>query len=187
MGKITLIILLALLSGLLTGLVLSVFFYPKWEMIRLLRHQKKQGYSFGAWNHLKILADHHMRIIVKPNCETLYSSCFIRRYDGPYVLRMPAFDAYYSFAFLNMNTDVTGYITNRDAREHVPNEFIIAYTPEDMQRTNLQGIRLNNRISWIIGRFEIKNPEDVTRVNQVQEGIELISLKDYLYEQGKKG
>lgn len=179
-------ILFALLSGTMAGLVLSVLFYPKWEMIRLLRHQKKLGYSFGKWNHLKVLADHDMKVIVKPNCETLYSSCFIRRKDGPYVLRMPAFNAYFSFAFLNMNTDVTGYITNRDAAEGVDNAFIISYTTEDMERTNLRGIMLNNRISWIIGRFEIKGPEDVTRVNKVQEGIELVRLKDYLYEQGKK-
>jgi hypothetical protein len=178
--------LLSLLLGLVAGLLLSVWFYPQWEVRKLIRTQKRLGYSFGVWNHLKMLADHHMRMIVKPNCETLYAACFIRRKDGPYVLHMPAFDAYFSFAFLNMNTDVEGYITNCDAKEHSDNDFIIAWNREDMSRSGLRGIRLNSRICWIIGRFELNGPDELPIVNAVQDKITLKKLEDYLHAKGEK-
>jgi hypothetical protein len=155
-------------------------------MRRLLKEQKRQGFSYGMWNHLRVLADHHFKVIVKPNCETLYSSCYIRKKNGPVVLRMPAFDAYFSFTFLNMNTDVMGYITNREANEHAVNHFIIAYDQEDRHKVPLKGITLDTNICWVIGRFEVKKPEDIARVHDLQDGIALIKLKDYLYDRREK-
>ena len=186
MERVLLIILLSLASGLVAGLLLSIRFYPEWEVRKLIRKQKRLGYPFGVWNHMKILADHHMRLIVKPNCETLYSACFIRKKDGPYVLHMPAFDAYFSFAFLNIHTDVEGYITNSHADETRDNDFIIAWRDEDVKQSGLKGIRLAGQISWIIGRFEVGGAEDVNMVNAVQEKIMLIKLEDYLRAKGEK-
>jgi len=178
--------LLSLLLGAVSGIMISILQYPKWEVMKIFRKYKQDGYSFGEWNHLKELADHNMKAIVKPNCETLYSVSFIRRSDGPYILNMPAFDSYFSFAFLGMNTDVLGYITNRDAIENYDNTFIISYCAEEISDVMLPGIRLDCDLCWIIGRFEIKRAEDIARVNEIQDGVSLIKLKDYLNGQRKK-
>ena len=172
--------LLAFFAGIFSGMLVSVFYYPVWEVNKLIRQQKKDGFSFGEWNHFKNLVDHHVKVIVKPNCETLYSSTFVRRKDGPYILKMPAFDAYFSFAFLNRNTDVLGYITNRDVIGNQDNIFIISYDEKEISDSKLPGIKLNSNICWIIGRFEIKRSEEIHRVNKLQDAIALIRLKDYL-------
>jgi hypothetical protein len=187
--KTELIILFSLLSfftGITAGILISLIYYPKWEINKLIRQQRKEGYSFGEWNHFKNLADHNIRVVVKPNCETLYSISFIRRKDGPYILNMPRFDSYFSFAFLNRNTDIQGYITNRDAAGNKGNKFLISYIEQEISDINLPGIKLNSRVSWIIGRFEIKSPGEIQEVNRIQDEICLIKLKDYLNDSRKK-
>jgi hypothetical protein len=172
--------LISFFSGISAGIIISIFYYPKWEINKLIKKQNEAGFSFGEWNHLKNLVDHHLKVIVKPNCETLYSVSFIQKKDGPYILKMPAFDSYFSFAFLNRNNDVLGYITNRDAIENKDNTFIISYGEKEISDIKLRGITLNSEICWIIGRFEIKNTEEIDRVNKVQDAIRLIRFKDYL-------
>jgi hypothetical protein len=172
--------LLSFLAGISAGIVISVIYYPTWEVSKLIKKQRKEGFAFGEWNHLKKLVDHHLRVIVKPNCETLYSTSFIKKKDGPYILKMPAFDSYFSFAFLNRNTDVLGYITNRDSIENKDNTFIIYYNEKEISDIKFRGIKLNSKICWIIGRFEIKRPEEIQKVNKIQDAICLIKLKDYL-------
>jgi hypothetical protein len=172
--------LLSLFAGISAGTIISVIYYPMLEVSKLIKKQRKEGFLSGQWNHFKNLANHHLKVIVKPNCETLYSISFIHKNDGPYILRMPAFDSYFSFAFLNMNTDVLGYITNRDAIENKDNTFIIYYDEKEISDVLFHGIKLNSKICWIIGRFEIKSPEEIRKVNKIQDAICLIKLKDYL-------
>lgn len=178
--------LLSLFSGITAGIIISLFCYPGWEVKRLISKQKKEGYLFGEWNHIKTLVDHNLKVIVKPNCETLYSVSFIRKKDGPYILIMPAFDMYFSFAFLNRNTDVIGHITNRDANRNADNKFLISFSEKEISEIKLPGIRLDSKVIWIIGRFEIKKPEDIQLVNKIQDGIHLIRLKDYLNDYREK-
>lgn len=176
---IILFCLLALIVGLICGLVISVFHYPKWEVRKVLKHMQKDGYKLGAWHHVKEFVDHHVKVIVKPNCETLYSLAFISRKDGPYVLKMPVFENYYSFAFLNENTDVMGYFTNNDKSSKHNGEFLIYYDNIDMVDLDLPKLKIDSKLCWIIGRFGIEKTEDIVKVNQLQDQLQLIKLQDY--------
>jgi len=178
--------LISLLSGLITGLIISVLYYPKWEVKKILKQQKKEGFKFGEWNHFKTLVDHNFKDIVKPNCETLYSVSFIQRKDGPYILQMPPFDSYFSFAFLNNNTDVLGYITNRDANEKMNSLFLISYDKKEFESLKLPGIILDSKICWIIGRFAVNNPAEISLINKTQNSVQLTKLKDYINGKSKK-
>ncbi|MBE0654097.1 MAG: DUF1254 domain-containing protein [Bacteroidales bacterium] len=181
-GFIILFSLISFLAGGLTGLLIYVPLYPNLEVRKILRKFLARGNTYGAWDHLMELADHNMKDIVKPNCETFYSVSFIRKADGPYILSMPAFDCYFSFAFLRMNTDVMGYITNRDANPASANDFIISYSKIENPGLRLSGIELDSDVTWIIGRFELTDAENLKRVNEIQGNIKLTPLRNYLHD-----
>ena len=67
-----------LLIGFLAGLIILTQVFPIWEVKRLQKKLAKEGYDFGKWKHFRELVDHNVKVIVKPNCETLYSSIFIQ-------------------------------------------------------------------------------------------------------------
>ena len=172
-------IVLSLTGGVFAGLVYSLFTYPSGEVRKVLKEQVKMGYKYGQWNHFRELVDHNFKKVVKPNCETLYSTAFIRRKDGPYILEMPEFDSYFGFTFININTDIMGYITNRDTGRQKVHRFIISYTGDDINEPGMQGITIDSDICWIIGRYEINSPGDIKKVEPVQDSLKLIKYQDY--------
>lgn len=178
--KIEFIILfsfVAIVIGLMIGLIISVFHYPKWEVRKVLKHLQNEGYRFGEWKHVKEFVDHHIKVIVKPNCETLYSLAFIQRKDGAYVLKMPAFNDYFSFAFIDENTNVLGYFTNRDVKSNEDSSFLIHSDDDEISNISMPSIKLNSKMCWIIGRFGVNKPEDIPAVNKIQDEIQLVKIK----------
>jgi hypothetical protein len=177
-GIYLLIILAATIMGSLTGLLISIRFYPLWEIRKVHKHMLKEGVKNGEWSHVKSFVDHHIKVVVKPNCETLYSLAFIHRKEGPYVLHIPAFSNYASFAFLDENTHVMGYITNKDIQHDKESTILIHYTEEEKKGLEIPAIQLDSRLCWIIGRFGVQNPEEIPAINLFQENIRLRKLSD---------
>ncbi|MBT7995224.1 MAG: DUF1254 domain-containing protein [Bacteroidetes bacterium] len=175
-GIIILLILATFLLGGIAGLFVSVLLYPKWEIQKVKRHMKKEGIGYGEWKHVSKFVDHHTKVIVKPNCETLYSLAFIHKKDGPYKLTMPAFDTYFSFAFLDENTNVQGYFTNTDTIENKESSFLIYYDENEILDKSQACIILDSKLCWIIGRFGVGSLEDIPEVNKIQEAIRLVKL-----------
>ena len=164
------------LCAAIAGLIITINFYPNWEIKKVLKYLRKEGYQFGEWYHEKKLVDHHTKVVVKPNCETLYSLAFIRRKDGSYLLKMPYFDSYFSFAFLSDNSDVQGYYTNRDISYNSENSFLITYDDEEIIDSAIPHIRLQSKLCWIIGRFGVNSSDQIPAVNKLQDSIQLIKL-----------
>lgn len=178
--------LLSLLSGFIAGFLFTMNIYPQKELKKVLQHLvKKEGYHFGEWKHVKTFVDHHTRVVVKPNCETLYSLAFIRKKDGPYILKVPEISGYFSFTFINKSTDVCGYFTPRDVKGTGPQCFLISYDENFPDMPEFPGIVIGSRLCWIIGRFGVTNPGDIPVLNKVQDSLELMKLNEFLRNEGK--
>lgn len=186
-GLIILSCLAATFLGAVCGLILSIHYYPAWQVRKVRRHLQKDGIQYGEWNHVYEFVDHHVKVIVKPNCETLYSLSFIHRDDGPYVIRMPSFRNYFSFAFLDRNADVIGYFTNDDVEEDKSTDFLVYYNDDQSKGVQLPSLKLDSKICWIIGRFGVNNEEEIPAINKLQDDIQLIKLKEYQYDQAETG
>lgn len=165
-------------TGIVAGLIISTYRYPIWEVKKMIKHTKRQGKGMAEWAHEEKFANHHDKIIVKPSCDILYSHTFIDLSQGLYRLKMPLFDRYFSFAFLNINTDVLSYYTNRDVKEGEGVDVLIAQSSHPPVASDLPVISLDASICWLIGRFGVSSPQEIPSTNQIQQQIELISLKE---------
>lgn len=165
-------------AGFVAGVIISAYRYPIWEVRKIIRHTKMQGKGMAEWVHEEKFANHHDKVIVKPSCDILYSYTFFDLSQGPYKLKMPPFDRYFSFAFLNINTDVLAYYTNRDIHEGEGVEVLIARTSHQLVTSDLPVIGLDANICWLIGRFGVSSPKEIPSTNQLRLQIELVSLKE---------
>ena len=169
---------IGLVTGFVAGLIISAYCYPIWEVKKMMRNTKKQGKGMAEWVHEKRFANHHDKVIVKPSCDILYSYTFIDLSKGPYKLRMPPFDRYFSFAFLNINTDVLAYYTNRDVDEKDGVEVLVVQTSNQSITSDLPVISLDANICWLIARFGVSKQKEIPSANHIQEQVELISLQE---------
>jgi len=163
-------ILAFLATGFCAGLIVSIQLYPTMEVKRMFRAFKREGYLTGDWKHFGEVVDHNIRVIVKPNCETLYSTTFIKPSDTAYSLLIPPYPEYFSIAFLDTNTDVLGYITNKDILPEETIRFIINRT-NHLKPNNENTIIVDSDLCWVIARFGIPGNGDLTSVHTMQNNL----------------
>lgn len=173
--SLILYITLSLFAGFIAGMIICLKNYPTWAFDKIYKQFKEEGFDLGQWKHYKDYADHTLRLVPKPNCETLYSGAFISRNDGPCVLSMPAFENYFSFVFISRKTNVLGYFTNRDAKEGEDSRVLVYFEDKDKNCPEFKdmenAIKLDTDMCWIIGRFGIDGPDQLAHVNSIQETI----------------
>jgi hypothetical protein len=178
--QVPLYMIFGLLAGFIAAIILSIQRYPIWEVRKMIRHTRKKGKEMSEWVHEERLANHSDKIIVKPSCDILYSYTFLDLRSGPYLLSMPPFGRYFSFAFLDVNTDVMAYYTNRDVSEGAPVEVIIArpndQIPTALHEKKLPRVLVDATLCWIIGRFGLSGPGDVDSTREIQQHIELKAI-----------
>ena len=157
------------LLGVFIGALIAINRYPFWEVSKMYRTYKNRTSSKNEWVHVYNFMDHTNHEIVKPNCDTLYSFTFINLSISNYRLCIPDIEnRYYSFSFLRNNTDVLGYINNRNAGHN--REFIIT-NQKDYISTNRPVIKLETNLCWIIARFGVYPSEDIADVNRIQNEV----------------
>ncbi|MEN8250993.1 MAG: DUF1254 domain-containing protein [Bacteroidota bacterium] len=158
-----------LLAGVIIGLIIGSFRYPSWEVKKMFKIYKSRTTRKNEWWNIYEFANHTNHEIVKPNCDTLYSTIFINLDESDYKLKFPEMrNMYFSFTFLRSNTDVLGYINNRNAVGK--NEFIL---------TNKKGISnheipvkyLNTKLCWIIARFGVSAIDNIPEINKLQKKL----------------
>ncbi len=131
-----------------------------------------------------------MRVVVRPNFDTLYSSGWLDLTKEPMVVSVPDTGGrYYLLPMLDMWTDVfasPGWRTTGtqagnflvtppgwrpDLRERFADEFKL---PDDTQR-----IDAPTPYVWIIGRTKTDGPADYDAVHKIQEGYKITPLSQW--------
>jgi hypothetical protein len=164
------IILSFVIVGFVLGLIVAIRTFPRREINRLYKEfQTVEKLIDGEFKHYSDKVDHTIRVIVKPNCETLYSTTFLNNPKGIYHLTVPETQNYFSVAFLNENTDVLGYITNENLSKHGASELKIGF---DQSNTNVD-IQMTAKICWIIIRYGVNNDQELIEARQLQQKTQL--------------
>ena len=167
--------------GAILGLTIAIRSYPNREVRKVykafIEDEKKEN---GQWLHFTEVVDHSFRVIVKPNCETLYSSTFIKLTENSYELIVPEISEYFSINFLNSDTDIIGTITNQDVNSEKPTSILL--TNQSLKvNENYPVLNLDTDLCWVIVRYGVPSINRINEVHAIQNKITLkpIKIEDY--------
>jgi DNA sulfur modification protein DndE len=133
--------------------------------------------QINSFFHVFDIPGPNFRAVVRPNVDTLYSSAFLDLREGPQLLDMPAVKGrYVLMALLDAWTNNFAGLGTASHGEQ-PGHYLIAgpgwqgQTPAGYTR-----IDAPTPLVWIIGRTEVRGPDDVAAVNALQRQYRLRSL-----------
>lgn len=161
-----------------------VYFYPllSMEVTRLQMSNIEAGKEFGKgpmnmFHHMPAYPPADMKVVVRPNFDTLYSSAWLDLTREPVIISAPDTGGrYYLLPMLDMWSDVfasPGWRTTGTKAGH----FLIAppgwpgRAPEGVER-----IDAPTPYVWIIGRTKTDGPPDYEAVHAVQAGYTVTPL-----------
>jgi len=161
-----------------------LYFYPLLTMDitrqQLTNVEPKPGSIGGPMNMFNNIPEFptaDMRVVVRPNFDTLYSSGWLDLTKEPMIVSAPDTNGrYYLLPMLDMWTDVfasPGWRTTGTAA----GEFLV--TPPGWTGTVPDGmshIPAPTPYVWIIGRTKTDGPSDYAAVNKIQEGYKITPL-----------
>lgn len=148
------------------------------------------GYApVNQFSHRRQFPDHNFTAVVKPNCDTYYSSAWLDLKQEPMVLSVEATDRYYLLPILDAYSNVFASpgkrTTGTDAHDFlIAGPFWNSEAPEGMKL-----IKSPTNIAWVIGRTQVNNAEDGEKVVvPFQNSLRLVPLskfgKDYTAPKG---
>nr|WP_274628521.1 DUF1254 domain-containing protein [Mesorhizobium shangrilense] len=178
------------------GVEAYVYFYPLITMDitrqQLTNAEAKPGLIGGppnAFNNIAEFPPADMKVVVRPNFDTLYSSAWLDLTKEPVVVSAPDTQGrYYLLPMLDMWTDVfasPGWRTTGTGAGH----FLIApanWRPDLREKFDeyklpegTQRIDAPTPYVWIIGRTKTDGPPDYDAVHKIQDGYKVTSLSEW--------
>lgn len=130
--------------------------------------------------HKRDFPDHTFTEVVKPNCDTYYSSAFFDLKAEPMVLSVPATNRFYLLPLLDAYTNVfasPGTRTTGSKEGHflLTGPFWKGEVPAGMQQ-----IKAPTNLVWMIGRTQVNSAEDGRKVvYAIQDGITAVPMSAY--------
>jgi hypothetical protein len=160
------------------------------EQLTNVEPGKGLGGPMNMFQNILTFPSAEMRVVVRPNFDTLYSSAWLDLTKEPVIVSAPDTGGrYYLLPMLDMWTDVfasPGWRTTGtqagnylvaplgwrpDLRDRFIDEFKL---PKDTQR-----IEAPTPYVWIIGRTKTDGPSDYAAVNKIQEGFKVTPLSEW--------
>lgn len=133
----------------------------------------------GAENTIRLgdLPDHKSQMIVKPNPDFMYVSCFFNLEDGPLNLSANISSSnYWSVAFYEPNT-VNFYVKNDEQFQSNKLNLLIAEKGKLPQKVDkdIELIESKTKKGLILFRFLVNSSDvdDVSKIKQIQKSIEI--------------
>ncbi len=164
-----------------------VYFYPLITMDitrkQLTNTAPEPGGIGGPMNRFANIATFptaDMKVVVRPNFDTLYSSGWVDLTKEPVIISAPDTDGrYYLLPMLDMWTDVFASPGWRTTGTEA-GEFLL--TPPGWTGTVPDGmshIPAPTPYVWIIGRTKTDGPSDYAAVNKIQDGYKITPLSQW--------
>jgi hypothetical protein len=146
----------------------------------------KESPKYTGWNtlhHERRLLTPDDRFVVSPNNDTPYSTATLDLRAEPLVLSVPDMgDRYYTFQLVDAATNNISYIGTR-ATGNKAGRFALA--GPDWKGTLPEGVKLIRCPSYcvgVLGRTQLKGPEDLKNVMAVQDQYSLMPLSKLMGE-----
>lgn len=169
------------------GVSAYLYFYPLITM-DLTRKQMTNVESgkipgFGPMNTFANVPEYptaDMKVVVRPNFDTLYSSNWLDLTQGPVIVSVPdTRGRYYLLPLLDMWTDVFASPGWRTTGTNAANFAIVPLNWEGQLPENMQRITAPTPYVWIIGRIKTDGPADYEAVHALQAGLKSTPLADW--------
>lgn len=145
----------------------------------------------NQFSHAPAFPPPEMKIVVRPNADTLYSAAWLDLGPEPVVLSVPATDRYFMLPMLSAWTDVFAVPgTRTTGRNRAVNFLVAAPNWQGDVPVGLKLTRAPTRYVAIIGRTQTNGPADYEAVHKVQAAFKLTPLSawgkvDYVPPKGK--
>jgi hypothetical protein len=121
-----------------------------------------------------------MRVVVRPNFDTLYTSGFLDLTAEPMIVSAPNTDGrYYLLPMLDMWTDVFASPGWRTTGTQAGNFLITPPGWNGAVRSGMTRINAPTPYVWIIGRTKTDGPQDYDAVRKIQAGYKITPLSQW--------
>jgi hypothetical protein len=145
------------------------FGYPLAIMDRQMR-----AATVNTFVHVRELGTPDLRLIIRPNNDTLYSSAMVDLRGGPLVLHVPATHGrYYSLQFMDAYTNVFAYVGRRTTGVEAGDFVVVGPGWTGALPAGLPRIDSPTSWVWILGRTLVDGPEDLAAVHGLQDQLTL--------------
>jgi len=138
----------------------------------------RQGQTpVNHFSHVRVFPDHRFRLVVRPNCDTLYSSAWIDLTAEPLVLSVPDMgDRYYVMPFMDAWTNVFAYVGTRTTGSGPGNYLLAGPDWNGNMPPGVKKIQSPTNMVWLIGRIQANGAQDFFNVHRLQDQITLTPL-----------
>jgi hypothetical protein len=146
---------------------------------------------YNQFSHAKAFTPVDLKVVIRPNVDTLYSSVNLDLGPEPIVLSVPATDRFFHLPILSLWTDVFAVPGTRTTGRNTARDFLlVAPNWQGAAPAGLEIIRSPTRYAAIIGRTQTNGAADYENVHKIQAGYKLTPLSawgkgDYVPPKGK--